>query len=200
MKCYTAIDGAITAGIRLRTDPPSEPNGAPRYFVHVSPDHFGEVRSVAALLESGCAHYEGDDVVVDRCVYDKGDLLPETAEDGNVLVLGSIDHRLAHFTGDPEQPAAYRTALGVNVCCHAVVSRHVNRLMGRTTGHEQYNFLAIFTDGQSLKSNIIFEDEGNNPLDLWADGELLSYRNGVLQFASVEVVRKSERFGYRRAA
>jgi hypothetical protein len=198
MKCYTAINGEITEGIRLRRDAPTEPNGVTRYFVHVAPDHFGEVRSVDALLSSGCAHFEGDDVVVDRCLYDKGDLLPETAPDGNVLVLGSISHALADFTGDPEQPASYRTALGVNVCCHAVVSRHVNRVMGKTTGHEQYNFLAIFLEGHRIESKIFFEDEDNRALDLFAEGELLSYRDGVLAFGRVNVIRQSERFGFVR--
>ena len=195
MKCYTAINGEITEGIRLRSDAPTEPNGATRYFVHVSPDHFGEVRSVAALLSSGCAHLDGDVVVVDRCVYDKGDLLPETAQDGNALVLGSINHELADFTGDPAQPASYRTALGVNVCFHAVISRHVNRVMGKTTGHEQYNFLGIFLEGQYVESKIFFEDEQNQALDLFAEGELLSYRGGVLSFGRVNVIRQSERFG-----
>jgi len=198
MKCYTAHDGVITAGISLRKDPPAEPNGTPRYFVHVSPDHFGEVRSVEALLSSGCAHFEGDDVVVDRCVYDKGDLLPETTDDGNALVLGSINHTLADFTGDPAQPASYRTALGVNVCFHAVISRHTNRVMGKTVGHEQYNFLGIFLEGQRLESKIFFEDEENRALDLFAEGELLSYRQGVLAFGRVNVIRQSERFGFVR--
>ncbi len=99
MKCYTAIGGVIASGIRLRMDPPSTPDGKARYFVHVNPDHFGEVLSIDALLSSGCAHVEGDDVVVDRCTYVGGDLQPEFMPDGNALVLGIIDQRLADFGG-----------------------------------------------------------------------------------------------------
>jgi hypothetical protein len=194
MNCFTADGGKITAGFRLTADRPSSPDGKVPYFVHIKPDHFGEVKSVDALLSTGCAHMDGDDVVVDRCLYVGGDLQPETNADGNALVLGAIDHRQAVFTGDINEPAAYRTALGVNVCCHAVESRHNNRVMGHTTGHEQYAFLAIFKDGDSLKANVIFENEDGAGIDLWADGTLLSYRGGELRFHDVPVVRNSQRF------
>jgi hypothetical protein len=69
--------------------------------------------------------------------------------------------------------------------------------MGHTTGHEQYAFLGIFEDGDSLKANVIFENEAGDGIDLWADGELLSYRGGVLSFHAVPVVRKSARFSAR---
>ncbi len=199
MKCFTATDGVVTAGIRLRKDAPTTADGKPRYFVHVNPDHFGEVHSVEALLSSGCAHLDGDDVVVDRCLYDGGDLKPETAPDGKALVLGTIDQQQADF-GDRAKPDAYRTAIGPNVCFHAVVSRHNNRVMGKTTGHEQFAFLGIFEDGDRIEANVIFETDGNQPLDLWADGVLLSYRGDELRFHTVPVVRKSERFVRRQAA
>ncbi len=193
MKCYTAIGGVIASGIRLRMDPPSTPDGKARYFVHVNPDHFGEVLSIDALLSSGCAHVEGDDVVVDRCTYVGGDLQPEFMPDGNALVLGIIDQRLADFGGF-ERPEGYRTAIGPNICCHAVVSRHNNRVMGKTTGHEEYAFLGIFEEDDCIKANIIFEDANNAPIDLWADGELLTYRSGELRFNPAPVGLKSERW------
>lgn len=193
MKCFTALGGVVTAGIRLRKDPPASPDGKSRYFVHVNPDHFGEVLSVDALLTSGCAHFDGDDVVVDRCIYVAGDLKPETTPDGNALVLGAIDQGLADF-GFFEKPAGYRTAIGPNVCFHAVVSRHNNRVMGKTTGHEEFAFLGIFEDGDCLKANIIFEDERNKPIDLWADGELLAFRGGELRFRRAPVGLKSQRW------
>ncbi len=193
MKCFTAIGGVVTAGIRLRMDPPTTADGKARYFVHVNPDHFGEVLSIDALLSSGCAHFEGDEVVVDRCVYANGDLQPETAPDGNALVLGVIDQRLADF-GYFDKPEGYRTAIGVNVCCWAVVSRHNNRVMGKTTGHEDYTFLGIFGEGDCIKANIIFEDERNQPIDLWADGELLTWKEGDLRIQRAQVGLKSRRW------
>lgn len=193
MKCYTAIGGAVSAGIRLRKDPPATPEGKPRYFVHVNPDHFGEVHSVEALLANGCAHAEGDDVVVDRCMYVNGDLTPETTPDGNALVLGSIDQRLADF-GAFAAPAGYRTAIGPNLCFHPLVCRHNNRVMGKTTGHEEYAFLGIFEEGDCLKANIIFEDDQNHPIDLWADGEVLAYRGGQLRVIPARVGLKSQRW------
>lgn len=195
MKCITAIGGVITAGIRLTRD--TTPDGKTRHFVHVNPDHYGEVQSVEALLASGCAHIDGDDVVVDRCVYVGGDLQPETAPDGKVLVLGAIDQRHADF-GAFDAPESYRTAIGPNVCFHAVVSRHNNRVWGKTTGHEEFAFLGIFEDGDRIEANVIFEADGNEPLDLWASGVLMSYRDGDLRCHSVPVVLKSER--WRRAA
>ncbi len=198
MKCYTANGGVITEGIRLTKDLPSSPEGKPRYFVHVNPNHFGAVQSVDALLSTGCAHLEGNDVVVDRCLYVGGDLQPETTADGKALVLGGIDQRQAVFSSDPAQPAKYRTAIGPNVCFHAVVSRHLNREMGRTTGHEQFVFLGIFGEGDCIKANVIFENEAGAGLDLWADGELLSYRGGELRYHEVAVVRKADRFRARR--
>lgn len=193
MKCFTAINGVVTAGIALRMDAPSEAGGKPRFFVHVNPDHFGEVFSVEALLSSGCAHVDNGTVVVDRCTYVGGDLKPETAPDGNVLVLGAIDQGLADF-GTFAKPEGYRTAIGPNVCFHAVVSRHNNRVMGKTTGHEEFAFLGIFEDGDCLKANIIFEDERNQPIDLWADGELLTYRGGELRLRRAPVGLKSRRW------
>ena len=195
MKCITAINGVVVPGIRLRKDAPTTVDGKPRYFVHVNPDHFGEVLSVDALLSSGCAHFEGDDVVVDRCNYASGDLTPETAPDGHALVLGAIDQGLADF-GIHAQPQGYRTAIGPNVCFHAVVSRHNNRVMGKTTGHEEYTFLGIFAEGDCLKANIIFEDGNNQPIDLWADGELLAYRGGELRFQRASVGLKSQRWSH----
>jgi hypothetical protein len=190
MKCYTADGGVTRDGIRLKKDPPASPEGNPRYFVHVQPDHFGEVKSVAELLRTGCAHFDGDDVVVDRCLFVDGDLQPETMADGKALVLGGIDHRQAVFTGDVVAPAAYRTILGVNICFHAVVQRHLNRHMGRTTGHERHVFLGIFGEGDRLKSNILFEDEAGARLDIGVrDGELISFRGGVLACHDVAVVR-----------
>ena len=170
MKCYTADGGVITEGIRLTKDLPSSPEGKPRYFVHVNPDHFGEVLSVEALLSAGCAHLDGNDVVVDRCIYVGGDLQPETKPDGKVLVLGGIDQRQAVFEGDLAQPANYRTAIGPNVCFHAVVSRHLNREMGRTTGHEQFLFLGIFEEGDGIKANVIFETEVGAKLERRVSG------------------------------
>lgn len=193
MKCFTALGGTVKAGIRLRKDPPATPDGKSRYFVHVNPDHFAEVLSVDALLTSGCAYLDGDDVVVDRCVYAGGDLKPETTQDGNALVLGAIDQGLADF-GDFARPEGYRTAIGPNVCFHAVVSRHNNRVMGKTTGHEEFAFLGIFEEGDCLKANIIFEDERNQPIDLWADGKLLAYRGGELHFRRASVGLKSQRW------
>ncbi len=193
MKCLTATNGVVTQGIRLRKDDPTTVDGKPRYFVFVNPDHFGEVHSVDALLSSGCAHFDGDDVVVDRCIYVGGDLQPEFVPDGNVLVLGAIDQGLAEF-GTFAKPQDYRTAIGPNVCFHAVVSRHNNRVMGKTTGHEEFAFLGIFEDGDCLKANIIFEDGNNQPIDLWADGELLTYRGGELSFRRAPVGLKSRRW------
>ncbi len=193
MKCYTAIGGTVSAGIRLRKDPPAAPDGRPRYFVHVNPDHFGEVRSVEALLASGCAHVEGDDIVVDRCMYAEGDLTPETTPDGNALVLGSIDQRLADFSAIAA-PEGYRTAIGPNLCFHPLVTRHNNRVMGKTIGHEEYAFLGVFEEGDCLKANIIFEDGENHPIDLWADGEVLAYRGGELRVNPARVGLKSQRW------
>ncbi|MBZ0188413.1 MAG: hypothetical protein K8F91_19350 [Candidatus Obscuribacterales bacterium] len=198
MKCYTAIGGVIIEGIRLVKDHPTSAEGKPRYFVHVKPDHYGEVQSVQALISTGCAHLDGDDVVVDRCLYVGGDLQPETKPDDKVLVLGGIDQRQAVFTGDLSQPAHYRTALGPNICFHSLVSRHLNREMGRTTGHEQYMFLGIFAEGDRMEANVIFEDEAGAGLDLWADGVLMSYRGGELRCHEVPVVRKADRFRARR--
>jgi len=194
MKCYTADGGVITEGIRLHMDLPASPDSNPRYFVHVKPNHFGEVKSVEALLSTGCAHMDGDVLVVDRCVYVGGDLHPETTPDGKALVLGGIDHRQAVFTGDLAEPVNYRTVIGPNVCFHAVVSHHLNRVKGHTTGHEEFVFLGIFEDGDGIEANVIFENEAGAAVDLWADGELLSYRDGVLAFQQVAVVRKADRF------
>lgn len=193
MKCYTAIGGTVSAGIRLRKDPPATPDGKPRYFVHVNPDHFGEVQSVEALISSGCAHFDGDDIVVERCVYVGGDLQPEAMPDGNALVLGTIDQGLADF-GFHAAPQGYRTAIGPNLCCHPLITRHNNRVMGKTTGHEEYAFLGIFEEGDCIKANIIFEDGENHPIDLWADGEVISYRAGELRIQRAPVGLKSQRW------
>jgi hypothetical protein len=191
MKCYTALGGAVTAGIRLHKG--TTPDGGAGYFVHVNPDHYGHVKSVDDLLRFGCAHFEGDDIVVDRCIVADGDLKPEMVPDGKALVLGAIDHRLAEF-GSHAAPEGYRTAIGPNLCFHPLVTRHVNRVMGRTTGHEQYAFLGIFEEGDCLKANIIFEDASNKPIDLWADGELLAFRGGELRFQAAPVGLKSTRW------
>jgi len=197
MKCFTANVGVVSEGIRLHRDPPSTPDGTPRYFVHVSPDHFGEVRNVEELLTTGCARKDGDDIVVLRCRYVAGDLLPEREDEDAVLVLGAVDYLQTVFPDGLEEPAEYRTALGVNLCFQPLVTRHRNREMGRTTGHEQYGFLGIFNVGDCIEANVIFEDTGGQRLDLWADGPLLSYDGGEPVFHLQEVVRQSERFSKR---
>ncbi|GEM_PF-1000023 len=197
MKCFTANAGVVTEGIRLTREIPASAEGKTRFFVHVNPDHFGEVQSVDALLSTGCAHLDGDDVIVDRCTYVNGDLQPEVSCDGKALVLGSIDHTLAAFTATAGKPNTYRTAIGPNVCFHAVVSRHLNREMGRTTGHEQFVFLGIFEEGDCIKANIIFQDEAGSAIDLWADGVLLSFVAGDLRYHEVSVVTRAERFKQR---
>lgn len=192
MKCFTALGGTVTAGIRLHRD--AKPDGNIGYFVHVNPDHFGEVKSVDDLLRFGCAHFEGDDIIVDRCVVFDGDLRPEMMpDDDKILVLGAIDQGLADF-GQYAAPEGYRTAIGPNLCFQPLVTRHLNRVGGKTTGHEQYAFLGIFEDGDCLKANIIFEDATNQPIDLWADGELLGYRGGELRFNPAPVGLKSTRW------
>jgi len=193
MKCFTALGGKVTAGIRLRKDAPSAPGGNTRYFVHVNPDHFGEVQSVDELLRYGCAHFEGDDIIVDRCTVVGGELRPEMVPDGNALVLGAIDQGLADF-GPHAAPEGYRTAIGPNLCFQPLVTRHLNRVMGKTTGHEQYAFLGIFEDGDCIKANIIFEDASNKPIDLWADGEVLAFRGGELRFQPAPVGLRSTRW------
>src|SRR5437868_3840302 len=107
MKCYTAEAGVITDGIRLAQDPPEKPDGQPRYFVHVQPDHYGQVNNVEALIASGCARMDGHNVVVLRCTMSGGDLLPEEKPDGKALVLGCLDHRQAVFSNDPPEPETY---------------------------------------------------------------------------------------------
>jgi len=198
MKCFTANAGVVTEGIRLTKEIPASAEGKTRFFVHVNPDHFGEVHSVDALLSSGCAHMEEGDVVVDRCIYVNGDLQPEVSADGKALVLGGIDHNQAVFTGSVDEPATYRTAIGPNLYFHAVVSRHLNRVMGHSTGHEQFVFLGIFEDGDCIKANVIFQNEAGATIDLWADGVLLSFNRGHLRFHEVAVVTQAERFTARR--
>lgn len=191
MKCYTALGGTVTAGIRLHKG--AKPDGEPGYFVHVNPDHYGEVKSVDDLLRYGCAHFEGNDIVVDRCLYVDGDLKPEMVPDGNALVLGAIDQGLAEF-GSYAAPEGYRTAIGPNLCFQPLVTRHLNRVGGKTTGHEQYAFLGIFEEGDCVKANIIFEDGNNQPIDLWADGELIGFRGGELRIQPAPVGLKSTRW------
>ncbi len=198
MKCFTANAGVVTEGIRLTKEIPASAEGKTRFFVHVNPDHFGEVQSVDALLSSGCAHMDEGDVVVDRCIYVNGDLQPEVTPDGKALVLGGIDHTQAVFSGSAVEPSPYRTAMGPNLYFHAVVSRHLNRVMGRTTGHEQFVFLGIFEDGDCIKANVIFQDEAGAAIDLWADGVLLSFNGGNLRYHEVAVMTRAERFNARR--
>jgi hypothetical protein len=191
MNCFTANDGVISAGIRLTRDLPACEGGKPSYFVHVQPDHFGQVKSVDELLASGCAHMDGDDVVVDRCLFVGGDLQPEINPDGRALVLGGIDYRQATFTDDVSEPSNYRTALGVNICFHAVVQRHLNREKGHTTGHERHVFLGLFGEGDSFKTNILFETETGERLNFGvSNAEVLSYRGGALAFHQVPVTRR----------
>lgn len=194
MQCKTHKDGVITDGIRLAMDPPATLDGKAKYFIYVEPDHYGELPNVEELIASGCARRDGDDVILLRCTMNGGTPVPETEPDGKVMVLGSIDHGHAEFGAGVVAPVSYRTALGVNWCCAIPISRLVNRVMGKTTGHERYNFLAIFAEGDSIKCAVIFEDDGNERIDLWAEGTLLSYSGGELRSHKVSVVKASERF------
>lgn len=198
MRCFTVKDGAVCEGILLYKDAPATPADKPRYFVHVAPDHFGEVKNVDALLASGCARYEGDSVLVTRCTILGGELHPvdATVDDGKMLVLGNVDHVHAKFDVRLPEPSSYRTALGPDTRFHAIVMKHNGRGdRGQSTGHESYAFLGVFNEGDRLDANIIFvEDDGKTRIDYWADGTLVSVKDGELRAHHLPVIRESERF------
>jgi|AGTN01.1.fsa_nt_gi hypothetical protein len=198
MRCFTVEDAAVTEGILLHKDAPSTSDGKPRYFLHVQPDHYGEVKNVEALLASGCARYEGDSVLVSRCTIIGGELHPvdATADDGKMLVLGAVDHVHAKFDMRLSEPPSYRTALGPNTCFTPIVLKHNGRGdRGQSTGHEQFAFLGVFNENDRLDANIIFvEDDGKTAIDFWANGTLLSASGGELHAHRLPVIRRSERF------
>lgn len=200
MRCFTVKDAAVTEGILLHKDAPTTPDGKPRYFLHVAPDHYGEVKNVEALLASGCARSEGDSVLVRRCTIVGGELHPvdATVDDGKMLVLGNVDHVHAIFDTRLAEPASYRTALGPNTCFTPIVLRHNGRGdRGQSTGHESYAFLGVFNEGDRLDANIIFvEDDGKTAIDFWASGTLVRASHGQLEAYQLPVIRQSERFAH----
>lgn len=198
MKCLTVKDGGVSEGILLHKDVPTTPEGTPRYFLHVAPDHFGEVKNVDALLASGCARYEADSVLITRCTIVGGELHPvdATTDDDKMLVLGHVDHVHAIFEARLPEPASYRTALGPDSRFHPMVLRHNGRGdRGQSTGHESFAFLGVFGEGDRLDANIIFvEDDGKTHIDFWANGPLVSASGGELHAHHLPVIRRSERF------
>ncbi len=106
----------------IKPTPPAAESPLAQFAMRIQ-TRFGEVLLRSMRFSQAAARFEATKSSSIRCVYVGGDLQPETVPDGNALVLGVIDQRLADFNcfGKPD---GYRTAIGINVCCWAVVSRH----------------------------------------------------------------------------
>ncbi|MBS2010246.1 MAG: hypothetical protein JST01_24565 [Cyanobacteria bacterium SZAS TMP-1] len=184
MKCLTAHNGTVSQGIKLLREPATTPDGQTRFFLHVPSDCYLLVSD--DLLRSDCVRHEGDDVILMRCSIAAGrQIVPETADDAadnKAFVLGVIDGRMVTFTDAHPEPEHYRTALGPNSCCHWLYeARHLNRgPNGHTTGHEEFRFLAVLADGDSMKGTVSFYNEEGSRLKMRADGTMLSFNAGQL--------------------
>jgi hypothetical protein len=192
MKCMTA-QKSVNEGIKLWCDPAQTPEAKAKYTLHL-PNNFWTVIS-DELLQSDCVRREGDDVILMRCSISKDrQIIPETAEDAasnDVFVLGVIDGQQVAFSDENPQPTQYRTAIGPNSCCHWLYeARHLNRgPNGQTTGHEEFRFLAVLTDGNRMEANVSFYNEDGSRLNMRASGPMLSYKDGVLQYHRPSVTR-----------
>jgi len=193
MKCFTAENGSVRQGITLWCDAATEPNGTAKYSLHLQDNFWMTISD--ELLQSDNVRREGDDVILMRCSIGQGrQLIPETGDDAvldQVFVKGVIGGLQVAFSEEIPQPAAYRTAIGPNSCCHWLYeARHLNRgPNGHTTGHEEFRFLAVLKGGDRMEAIVQFYTEQGERLNMRAQGPMLSFKGGELKYHSPAVVR-----------